>query len=188
VATILSGTIVRDALASQLKDEIQKIASPLALVILQVGNRPDSTAYINQKKRLGEKIGVQVIHEQYNEDVAEAELLNTIKKYNIDPNVHGILVQIPLPLHLNKETLIEAIDPRKDVDGLTAYNTKLLFNGEKGGHIPATARGIISLLAHYKISLPGKHVVVVGRSTLVGKPTFSMKMPPLLWLTSILPI
>jgi methylenetetrahydrofolate dehydrogenase (NADP+) / methenyltetrahydrofolate cyclohydrolase len=170
MAHILSGTVVRDALAAALKHEVAQLPLPPKLVILQVGNRPDSNAYILQKKRFGEKIDVEVLHQQYDETVSEQQIFDDIKKYNADTTVHGIILQIPIPAHLNKDRLIEAIDPRKDVDGLTAYNTKLLFEGHPGGHVPATARGIITLLQHYQIEIEGKHAVIVGRSSLVGKP------------------
>jgi methylenetetrahydrofolate dehydrogenase (NADP+) / methenyltetrahydrofolate cyclohydrolase len=170
MAQILSGTIVRDALVATLAEQVSKLPSAPQLVILQVGNRPDSNAYIQQKKRFGEKIGITVVHKQYDETVSEQELGDAIKKYNADKEVHGILLQIPLPAHFDKDGLIEMIDPRKDVDGLTAYNTKLLFDGHPGGYTPATPRGIISLLKYYGVAIEGKNVVIVGRSSLVGKP------------------
>jgi methylenetetrahydrofolate dehydrogenase (NADP+)/methenyltetrahydrofolate cyclohydrolase len=169
MAQILDGKIVRDTLKTSLKDELLKVPHKLTLVILQVGERPDSTAFINQKKRLGEDLGVIVVHKQYNVKINEHDLKEEIEKYNKDTNVHGIILQIPLPDHLNKNTLLNAIHSKKDIDGLNSYNTQALFDEEKTGHIPATARGIITLLNFYKIKIEGKRVVIVGRSNLVGK-------------------
>jgi methylenetetrahydrofolate dehydrogenase (NADP+)/methenyltetrahydrofolate cyclohydrolase len=180
VAHILDGKIVRDSIRESLKKEIEKMGGTPTLVIIQVGNRPDSEAYIRQKKLFAEAVGATLIHKNYPESTTEQELLDEIHKHNEDRNIHGIIVQVPLPKHLSKANLIEAIVPKKDIDGLTSYNTQILYTGfddirEKSekmkGHIPATARGIISLLKYYKIEIKGKHVVVVGRSTLVGKPT-----------------
>jgi methylenetetrahydrofolate dehydrogenase (NADP+)/methenyltetrahydrofolate cyclohydrolase len=170
MAVILKGTEVRDALKKSLQEKIAKLGKPPTLVIIQVGDRPDSNAYITQKKRLGEELGIIVHHRVFDTDVAEEVLLSEIQKYNKDETVRGIIVQIPLPPHLNKDRLLEAILPAKDVDGLTARNTHALFT-EQTGHIPATARGIITLLKFYNIHIAGKKVVIVGRSHLVGKPT-----------------
>ncbi len=171
MATILDGKAARDSLALTLRSKIEGLEDKLTLVILQVGDRPDSSAFIRQKKLFAKTIGAVIHHEQFSESIMEEELIEHIEKYNKDQSVHGIILQIPLPPHLHKEILLEKINPLKDIDGLTSINTKLLFDGNGEGLMPATARGIISLLEYYKISLKGKRVVVVGRSTLVGKPT-----------------
>lgn len=171
MAEILYGTILRDKVQADLKHTIASLTKKPALTIIQVGSRPDSNAYIHQKKLFGEAIGAQVVHTQFEESVSENDLIHVIEKANEDKNIHGIIVQLPLPAHISQETVITSINPHKDVDGLTAENTKLLFDGVPGGHIPATARGIVSILEHYNIPLRGKRVVVVGRSVLVGKPT-----------------
>jgi methylenetetrahydrofolate dehydrogenase (NADP+)/methenyltetrahydrofolate cyclohydrolase len=168
---ILRGTIVRDSYLRRMKAEIQRLPSAPTLVIIQVGGRADSNVYINQKKIFAEKIGAKIVHSIYPESVTQDELITLIKKLNRKKDVHGIIVQIPLPKHLNKQLLIEAIDPQKDVDGLTSTNAAYLYNDDPQGLIPATAQGILMLLDHYKISIKGKHVVMVGRSALVGKPT-----------------
>ncbi len=168
--TILSGIEAREHIQNELTHTIASFTKKPTLVIIQVGDRSDSNTYINQKKSFAEKIGARVIHDQYSESVSQEEIIQKIDNYNADTTVHGIIVQIPLPAHLDKEAIINAIHPAKDVDGLTTHNTKLLFDGKKG-IIPATSRGIISLLSYYKIEITGKHVVVIGRSSLVGKPT-----------------
>ncbi|MDQ3076743.1 MAG: bifunctional 5,10-methylenetetrahydrofolate dehydrogenase/5,10-methenyltetrahydrofolate cyclohydrolase [bacterium] len=168
---ILSGTILRDTIREELRHTISQCTKKPTLVIIQVGDRPDSNTYIKQKKLFGEYIGAVVTHVFFQNSVTRDVLLQEIEKHNNDSNVHGILVQLPIPKHLDTERIIEIINPLKDIDGLTSYNTKLLFNGKGDGHLPATSRSIISLLDFYSIPIEGKHVVVVGRSNLVGKPT-----------------
>lgn len=167
---ILNGKALSDILAEELKKQVALLPMKLKLVIIQVGNLEASDRYIRHKKIFAEKIGVLVEHAAHPEDIGEKELITDVKKYNADTTVHGIIVQLPLPAHIDTDTVIEAIDPKKDVDGLTSRNIKLLFDGRKGS-VPATTRGIVALLEHYKVDLSGKKVVVVGRSSLVGKPT-----------------
>jgi methylenetetrahydrofolate dehydrogenase (NADP+)/methenyltetrahydrofolate cyclohydrolase len=171
MAMILDGKVARDTIREELKQKISKLRTKPTLVILQVGDRPDSSAYIKQKKAFASAIGAQIIHEQFAHDVVESVIIEKIEKYNADANAHGILLQIPIPEHLNKEKLLNTILPEKDVDGLTAANTKLLFDGKKEGYIPATTLGVLSLIDYYKIPIDGKKIVMIGRSTLVGKPT-----------------
>jgi methylenetetrahydrofolate dehydrogenase (NADP+)/methenyltetrahydrofolate cyclohydrolase len=127
---------------------------------------------------MGAEIGAEVIHQVFEMTINERELLAIIDEYNNNPDVQGIIVQIPLPKHLRKEHILEAIHPDKDVDGLTSRNIKALFDASndlehkvRTGHIPATARGIITLLEHYHSDIEGRRVVIVGRSNIVGKPT-----------------
>ncbi len=167
---ILEGKTLRDTIANRLKHTIETQKLSAVLVIVQVGNRIESTTYINQKKTFGEKIGVRVVHEQFPETVTSEQLISEIKRFNTDNSITGIIVQLPLPVNLNPNEIIDAIDPKKDVDGLTATNTKYLLHNEKG-IVPATTRGILTLLKHYQISVDGKKVVIIGRSNLVGKPT-----------------
>ncbi|MSR73375.1 bifunctional 5,10-methylenetetrahydrofolate dehydrogenase/5,10-methenyltetrahydrofolate cyclohydrolase [Candidatus Parcubacteria bacterium] len=166
---LLDGKIVRDSVAGELKNKILGLEKKLKLAILQVGNKEESNKYIEQKKLFAEKIGAEVIHVRFSEDVSQEKICAEIQKLNGDASVHGIIVQLPLPETLDKNLIIQNIDPIKDVDGLTSANTKLLWKNEKG-HVPATARGILTLLDYYKIEIKGKKVVVVGRSQLVGKP------------------
>ncbi len=167
---ILLGTQIRDQIRERLSARISNANLKPILAILQVGKREDSTAYIAQKKLFAERIGASVKHIQYEETIKESALLDDIRLLNADDNIHGIILQIPIPEHLNKNTLIESIDPKKDVDGLTSANLKKLYENDPTGHMPATAKGIVTLLEHYKIPITGKKVVVVGRSSLVGKP------------------
>src|SRR3989338_10876312 len=168
---ILDGRIVRDQIAQKLKAEISRLRSKPKLVIIQVGDLPESNTYIRQKILFGQKIGAIVDHQKLPENISQKNLQTTISKLNTDPSVTGIIVQMPIPKSLDKNQIIDSINPQKDVDGLTSINLKLLWENRKEGHIPATTKGILTLLDYYKIPIAGKHVVVVGRSFLVGKPT-----------------
>jgi methylenetetrahydrofolate dehydrogenase (NADP+)/methenyltetrahydrofolate cyclohydrolase len=171
MAKILDGKLVNEKIASGLKKEISRFKSKPKLVIIQVGNLAESNAYIARKKAFGEKTGAIVEHKKFDETVSQKEVISYISSLNSRHGVHGIITQMPFPKHLDKDAIIEAIDPRKDVDGLTSVNLKHLWEDDGQGYTPATTKGVITLLDHYKIPISGKHVVVVGRSFLVGKPT-----------------
>jgi len=161
---LIDGRKAREHYLPILKEKISNLNTVPCLVIIQVGNRADSDAFIKAKKSFASKIGAKEIHVQFANDVKQEEVIASIQKYNMDSSVHGIIVQLPLPEHLNADIVIENIDPSKDVDGLTS-NTKFT---------PATARGISQLLSYYQIPLKDKKVVVMGRSKLVGKPIADM--------------
>ncbi len=157
---LLDGKVAREHYISLLKQRIEKLSIVPCLAIIQIGNRPDSDSFIKSKKTFAEKIGAKEIHMNLDEKVSQKELIELIEKYNKDSTVHGIIVQLPLPAHLDTETIINSIDKKKDVDGLV----------EGTGFISATARGIMELLEFYNIKLIGKKVTVVGQSKLVGRP------------------
>lgn len=167
---ILDGKIVRDEIVDVLSREVKRLKTKPHLVIIQVGSRADSDSYIKQKKIFGERIGAEVTHLKFKENITEKKLLSVVLKCNIDKKVSGIIVQLPLPKHLNSFGVIEAISPEKDVDGLTSLNLKKLITNDERGFLPATPKGIISLLEYYKVSIHGKKIVVVGRSPWLGKP------------------
>lgn len=169
-AQILNGRVVRDALVNELAKTVDGLLKPPVLAIIQVGNREDSNAYIAQKSSFGEKIGVKIKHLKLPESVTQEELVARVWECNEDESIKGIIVQLPLPMTIDQDAVIEAISPQKDVDGLTSRNVKLWLEGREAGVIPATTRGVKELLEYYRIGLFGKHVVVVGRSMLVGKP------------------
>lgn len=169
MSIILDGKKVRDSIKFNISNKIKLIKPDLTLAIIQVGNKEESNAYIAQKKTFGESVGVKILLINYPEYISEAVIIGQIKKLNDTDTVHGIIVQLPLPKRLHSETILDAIDPKKDVDGLTGTNLKLLMANKSSGIMPATVRGIMTLLDYYKISLVGKKVVIVGRSLLVGK-------------------
>lgn len=171
MAILLNGKKLSQLIAEDLKKKISLESQVKTLVIIQIGDVAESNIYIDRKKKFGAHIGVTVIHKQYEETVSEDTVISDIQIYNTDTSVHGIILQLPIPDHIDKNKIIESILPNKDVDGLTATNVKHLYTDDAKGFIPATTRGIISLLEHHDISISGKKVVIVGRSTLVSKPT-----------------
>jgi len=170
MSLILDGKIVRDHVAHELEKFIKTFPSKPTLAIIQVGNLEESDAYIKQKELFAVRIGAKVRHIKVDAKVEPRQFFENISNLNTDPEVNGVIIQLPLPEGLPPEMFVEAIDPAKDVDGLTAVNLKALY-GKKDGFVPATALGILSLLRYYKVSIEGKKITVVGRSMLVGKPT-----------------
>lgn len=170
MAKILDGKTAQQAIATKLKAEIEKGGERPNLAIIQIGDRSESTAYIKHKKKFADEIGAMVSHVLFPEDVSEREVLERIETLNKDEKTNGIILQLPVPPSLDKNVLIAAIDPKKDVDGLTPQSMEKLLRGEKDGFVPATPKGILALLQHYDVNVEGKHVVVVGRSMLVGRP------------------
>ena len=177
---ILDGKKVSNFIAEKIRLEFKKLGEKHVcggrpkLVIIQIGNNERSDVYVKQKKVFGEKLGFEVELIQFDNKISEKDIISKIESLNLDSIVNGIIVQLPLPKNINILNVIETISPEKDVDGLNSKNLQFLFeNGqsENNGFIPATTKGIISLLDFYKIPLKGKKVVVVGRSFLFGKPT-----------------
>ena len=167
---ILDGRKLRDELAPRLIKRISELKTKPKLVIIQIGSLEESNTYIKTKIAFADKIGVDVVHKKYAENVREAEVVSDISKYNGDPSVHGIMVQLPISAKLNTSQIVEAIDEKKDVDGLTAKNTKLIFDNAEA-FMPGATKAIFTLLEYYKIDVAGKKVVIVGESALVGRPT-----------------
>lgn len=174
MAIILDGKKLRDKILSSLKSELDGLKTKPTLAVILAGNNPASQIYVNNKKKTAEKIGINSIIITYPSDVTEQEILSKIKELNEDKEITAILVQLPLPEHISKENVINAIIPQKDVDGLTHYNFGKLFSGEEPYVYPCTPKGILLLLDEYGIELEGKHAVVIGRSNLVSKPLVQM--------------
>lgn len=171
MAERLDGRAIRDGIARDLSSRTQNLEPRPGLVIIQIGNNAESNTYIGEKVKFGERIGVIVDHQKLPEDVSQTDLDSRLSNLNSDTSVHGIIVQLPIPKNLNKDEILEAIAPVKDVDGLHSVNVKKLMDNDPTGYIPATTKGVITMLEHYKIPIGGKHAVVIGRSALVGKPT-----------------
>lgn len=169
MAKILDGKRLSHLLALGLTKKIKKLTIKPKLVIIQIGNLVESNTYIKNKKAFAEKIGAVTLHKKYPGHVKESRIISDISRYNRDPYTHGIMVQLPAPKNFDIERVLEHIDSKKDVDGLTSINTKHLFDNNEA-FIPATARGIITLLEEYKIKLAGTKIVMVGQSSLVGRP------------------
>jgi len=142
---------------------------PPGLAVLRVGNDPASGVYVNYKEKACDRIGVRSFAKHLKEDISLEELTKTIESLNQDRNIDGILLQLPLPAHLDESILLRSIDPDKDADGLHPLNLGRLIKGEKGPR-SCTPAGVMSLLKRNQIKIEGKRAVVVGRSILVGKP------------------
>ena len=169
---ILSGKEVSLAVKSDLKDRIAKLkekgVAP-GLTAVLVGEDPASQVYVRSKERQSGKLGFNSQVLRLDENTSQTELLQVVKDLNEDDNVHGILVQLPLPKHIDSQLIIEAIDPNKDVDGFHPVSVgKLVLDLD--GFVSCTPAGILEIMKYYKIETSGKHVVVVGRSNIVGKP------------------
>lgn len=171
---LLSGIQVRDELKKQLAEKVVSLKNMPRLVILQMGDNQESNLYIGQKKKFGEELGTVVEHKKLPDDIKEDEVVAVIQSYNKDNKVGGIIVQLPMPKHLNQSKILNAIDIKKDVDGMGSGQIGFLYSGDKNAIVPATARGVVSLLDFYKINLESKNVVIVGRSNLVGRPVAQM--------------
>ena len=170
--SILSGLEASKALYSSLESRISHlkdrgIVPGLAAVL--VGNNPASEIYVKNKTKKFESLGLKTDVFRLEETVSEDELLSLISKLNTDTEFHGILVQLPLPKHIDSEKVLNAIIPTKDVDGFHPENAGLLSIG-KPRFVPCTPKGIMFILRHFNIDLNGKHVVVIGRSNIVGRP------------------
>ncbi|MFH1170718.1 MAG: bifunctional 5,10-methylenetetrahydrofolate dehydrogenase/5,10-methenyltetrahydrofolate cyclohydrolase [Candidatus Vogelbacteria bacterium] len=169
MAKVLDGRVVQVEIEKKLTATCSRLAVKPHLVIIQVGQRPESTLYIARKKEFGERVGVSITHARYPQTITEAKLISEINNFNHNPAVHGIIVQIPLPKQLNTARILNAISAMKDVDGLSAVNLQLAWQNNPNGFRPATARGVLALLDYYRIPLRGRSVVIIGRSALVGK-------------------
>ena len=172
---LMNGKEVAERIKSQVKDEITELGLKPTLAVIVVGDNPASKVYVNNKKKACEQVGIESLECIFQEDVTEAELIQIIDELNDSACISGILVQLPLPEHINPEVVIERIAPEKDVDGFTAVNTGKLWLG-KYDLAPCTALGIIELLDYYNIDIAGKHCVIVGRSNIVGKPVAALML------------
>lgn len=171
---VMDGKALRDKLLEKLKLKLDKFEVKPTLVVVLVGDNPASKIYVNNKKKMADKLGINSEIINYPADISEEILLDKINDLNHDDSVTAILVQLPLPKHINKFNVINAISPEKDVDGFTPKNLGFLFAGEEPYVYPCTPKGILLLLDEYHIDVAGKHVVIVGRSNIVGKPLSQM--------------
>ncbi|MFH1409178.1 MAG: bifunctional methylenetetrahydrofolate dehydrogenase/methenyltetrahydrofolate cyclohydrolase FolD [Nanoarchaeota archaeon] len=166
---ILDGKAVAEKVRYHLKAQIGDMLIKPGLAVVQVGDDPASEVYITGKLKACNEVGIHSEHIHLPHKTEAKELLSRLQKLNEDSHVHGILVQLPLPGHLDPLVIQEAIDPAKDVDGMHPVNVGLLSMG-RPGLVPCTPKGIMMLLDDYKVELTGKHAVIVGRSNIVGKP------------------
>lgn len=166
---ILDGKEVKRIKLEELKNEVLKLDRPLGLTVIQVGDDSASNIYVKQKSKMANNLEFNFNHIKLEEDVTEEEVLKIINSLNRDNCVDGILVQMPLPKHLNSRIIQNTISPLKDVDGLTDINMGMLVH-KKNCLVPCTPLGVMELLKYYNIDVAGKNIVIVGRSDLVGRP------------------
>lgn len=170
---IIDGKLVSTELKNALKKQIETYKIKPKLVVIQVGNNEASNVYIKQKIKCADAIGAICVHEKLDENITTSELINLINSLNQDESVNGMIVQLPLPKHIDEYAVLNTIIPSKDVDGLTEINAGKLACS-KPGLISCTPNGVIKLLKYYNIEIEGKKVVIVGRSNLVGKPLINL--------------
>lgn len=176
-AKIISGAEIASSIREEIKTDVAKLKDNNnivpGLVTIIVGKNPASVSYVTAKQKMAKELGFYSVQEDVDEAVPEAELLNLIDKYNSNPQIHGILVQLPLPPHINETKILYAIDPDKDVDGFHPVNLGRLVIGEARFY-PCTPYGIQQMLVRTGVVVDGAEVVVVGRSNIVGKPVAMM--------------
>ena len=172
-ARAIDGKAVAAAVRERLKVDVaayeEEAGRVPGLATVLVGDDPASEVYVSMKRRNTEEVGMRSIHHEPEASIREEELLELVRDLNEDDGVDGILVQLPLPAHIDEDAIVAAIDPRKDVDGLTPFNAGLLAHGTPG-LVPCTPAGVMELLSHEGVELEGAEAVVVGRSKLVGVP------------------
>ncbi len=189
--TIIDGKKISQEIKEEVKRATEKLRAEKGIVpglaFILVGEDPASQAYVKSKGKACEEIGFYSVTERRPAATGEAELLELIRTFNADPKIHGILVQLPLPKHINEQRVIETIAPSKDVDGFHPASVGKMMIGLET-FLPCTPYGIIELLKRSKIDPSGKHVVVVGRSNIVGKPVANMLVQKKEWANAVVTI
>jgi methylenetetrahydrofolate dehydrogenase (NADP+) / methenyltetrahydrofolate cyclohydrolase len=172
VAKIIDGLTVAAGVKELVKHQVERLAidgvEPCLCTIL-VGENPSSISYVNRKQKAAHDVGITTKDLRFNDTLGQEELLPVISDLNSDSNVHGVLVQLPLPRHIDQNAIISRLCPTKDVDGLTPFNSGMIMKG-KPVITPCTPMGILELLDYYKINVVGMDVLIINRSSLVGKP------------------
>ena len=173
MAIIMDGKALAAKMQDHLHEKVERLKEKEwivpGLVVIMVGDNPASQVYVRNKERAAKTAGFHSQTVNLSESISEEELIEVIEQYNQDPLFHGILVQLPLPNHINEMRILLAIDPKKDVDGFHPMNTGNLWNGRRQ-MVPCTPAGIMEILREYNVELEGKTAVIIGRSNIVGKP------------------
>ena len=172
MAQLIDGKLISQQIKDELKEEVAQFKAEgidICLAVIQVGNDPASSVYVRNKKKACAYIGVESRSYELPEETSEEELIKLIEELNADESVNGILVQLPVPDHIDEDKIIRTISPDKDVDGFHPVSVGRLWIGEKG-FLSCTPAGIIQLLKRSNISIEGKECVIIGRSNIVGKP------------------
>ena len=171
---LLDGKVVKKEILDDLKKKLNKLKDKLSLVVIEVGDDEASKVYVGQKEKMADSVGINFRLIKLSETATNEELFELIDELNNDSSVTGILVQMPLPKHLNAEEIQNRVLPSKDVDGLNDLNAGKLLHNSDEALVPCTAEGIIDILEYYDIGIKGSYAVVVGRSDLVGKPVANL--------------
>jgi methylenetetrahydrofolate dehydrogenase (NADP+)/methenyltetrahydrofolate cyclohydrolase len=174
--TILDGKKLSEKIKENLKNEVNELKQKgiiPGLAVILVGDDPASQTYVKMKKNACQKVGIYSVVHEFPASITEKELLSTIKMINENPNIHGLLIQLPLPKHIDTTKVLEAVDPSKDVDGFHPYNMGRLVEG-LDTFAPCTPLGVMEIFEEYNIDLKGKDVCVVGASNIVGKPMWAL--------------
>ena len=169
MAVLIDGKKISAQVKDECKERVAKENMDVTLAVIQVGNDPASTVYVGNKKKACEYVGIHSLSYELPEETTEEELLALVEKLNADDTVNGILVQLPLPSHINEDKVIQTISPKKDVDGFHPQSVGALSIGQPG-FVSCTPAGIIQLLKRSGVVIDGKECVIVGRSNIVGKP------------------
>ena len=172
MAKLIDGKHISAEIKEELKQKVAELKAEGitgALAVIQVGDDPASSVYVRNKKKACEFIGIDSLSYELSEETTQEELLELIEKLNQDEKVNGILVQLPVPKHIDENTIIKAISPSKDVDGFHPQSVGALTIGQKG-FVSCTPAGLIQLLKRSDVEIEGKHCVIIGRSNIVGKP------------------
>ena len=172
MVVVIDGKRIAKEIREELKKRVEKLKEKNikpTLAIILVGNNPASILYISNKQKAAREVGIECVIHKFSEETEEEEILDSIQRLNEDEKIHGIIVQLPLPKHLNEQIILDSISPEKDVDGLTPFNAGNLSLGNER-IAPCTPKGIIKLLEKMKIEVEGKNVVIVNNSNVVGKP------------------
>jgi|TARA_B100002003_G_scaffold136957_1_gene126532 methylenetetrahydrofolate dehydrogenase (NADP+)/methenyltetrahydrofolate cyclohydrolase len=167
-ATLIDGRAIAASIRKQIKQRVKELPTQPGLAVVLVGEDPASHIYVKNKIKACEEVGFHSDVRRMDENVTVGELLDTIQELNQDPKINGMIVQLPLPKHLNKQLIIDAILPYKDADGFNPVNLGSMFSDDNR-LVPATPKGIITLIKSTKQDLPSKHAVILGRSPHVGK-------------------
>lgn len=170
MAQIIDGKALAASLKQEVRDGVSRLGKTPGLAVILVGDDPASRIYVRNKLKACEKAGIKSFESRLPAKVSQNDVAAEIEAFNRNPDVHGILLQLPVPDHLDSGALIQAIDPAKDVDGLTFINQGKLIAGDQSGLVPCTPQGSLHLIKTIEQDLAGKHAVVIGRSLLFGKP------------------
>jgi methylenetetrahydrofolate dehydrogenase (NADP+) / methenyltetrahydrofolate cyclohydrolase len=190
-ALIIDGKKIAEEIRNEVKESALQLKSRTGIVpglaFILVGENPASQSYVKSKGKACEELGFYSVTEKLPESISEAKVLSMIDAFNNDPKIHGILVQLPLPKHINEQKIIEAISPRKDVDGFHPISVGRMMIGAETFY-PCTPAGIWELLKRSSVNPSGKHVVVAGRSNIVGKPIANILVQKKEWCNAIVTV